>query len=238
MIMRSWNQRTELLLGAGAVAKFAKSHVLVAGMGGVGSFAAEFLVRAGVGKITIVDSDKVEASNRNRQIPALKSNEGRYKTEVMAERLKDINPDLQINPLCEYIKDKKTGEILSSAKFDYVVDAIDSLSPKVFLIAEALGKGYRVVSSMGSGGRVDIREVRVGDIEESYNCPLARQVRKRLHRLGIRGGFKVVYSPESAVSEPLVVRGRTVRGTISYMPAVFGAYCAYQALDDLACFTR
>ena len=206
------------------------SDVLVVGLGGVGSYAAEMICRAGVGRMTIVDGDSVHVTNRNRQLPALKSNEGIMKARVMADRLKDINPDLELTVIEEYIKDDRMIEILEEG-FDYVVDAIDTLSPKVFLIYHSLKMKYNVVSSMGAGGKLDPLRVRIADISETTDCTLARILRKRLHRLGIRDGFMAVYSDEvidkSKVKE---VEGelnkKSVVGTVSYMPAAFGIACA------------
>lgn len=213
------------------------SDVLVVGLGGVGSYAAEMICRAGVGRMTIVDGDRVQVTNRNRQLPALKSNEGNMKARVMAGRLKDINPDLELTVIEEYIKDDRMIEILE-AGFDYVVDAIDTLSPKVFLIYHSMKMKYKVVSSMGAGGKLDPLRVRIADISETTDCTLARILRKRLHRLGIREGFMAVYSDEvidkSKVKE---VEGeqnkKSVVGTVSYMPAAFGIACASVVIRGL-----
>lgn len=233
--MKNWQERTILLLGEDKVAKFAESHVLVAGLGGVGAYVAELLCRAGVGVLTIIDGDRVEPSNRNRQLPAFKSTEKRWKTEVVAERLKDINPDIQLNVICEFIRDERTKEILSE-KYDFVVDAIDSLSPKVHLIAEALNNGFKIISSMGAGGKIDPSLVRISNIEDSYNCPLARMVRKRLHKLGIREGLRVVFSPEKVIKANIRKMSDSEKspvGTISYMPAIFGCFCASEVIKSL-----
>lgn len=224
-----------LLYGAETVAKFAKAHVLIVGLGGVGGASAEFLGRAGIGKFTVADGDKIEPSNRNRQLPALSSTEGKLKTAVLAERLRDINPDVEIIEIPEFIRDKKTDEILE-VKYDFAIDAIDTLSPKINLIAKLIGRGIPLVSSMGSGGKSDISQVKVSDIEDSFNCPLARMVRKRLHRMGIRGGFRVVFSPESCPEnaiENCPEKNRSIVGTVSYMPAVFGAYCAAEVIQSI-----
>ena len=172
-----------------------QKHVLIAGLGGVGAMAAEQICRAGVGNITIIDGDSVHTSNRNRQLPALRSTEGIAKTEVMSKRLMDINPDLKLTIINEYIKDERTSEILEQG-FDYVVDAIDTLSPKVFLLYHCTRLQIPVVSSMGAGGKFDPMQVRVADISESYNCKLAYYMRKRLHKMGVWKGIKVVFSPE------------------------------------------
>jgi tRNA A37 threonylcarbamoyladenosine dehydratase len=182
--MNEWLTRTELLLGQEKLDKLKASNVLVVGLGGVGAYAAEMICRAGVGKMTIVDGDTVNATNRNRQLPALTSNEGKPKASVMEERLKDINPELLLTAIPEYIKDERMIEIID-AGFDYVVDAIDTLSPKVFLIFHSLAKKIPVVSSMGAGGKFDMTDIRIADISDTTDCNLARILRKRLHRLGV-----------------------------------------------------
>jgi tRNA A37 threonylcarbamoyladenosine dehydratase len=234
-----WQSRTELLLGKKSLDKLAGSHVLVVGLGGVGAYAAELICRAGIGKMTIVDGDSVDVTNRNRQLLGLIKDQGREKASVMAERLKQINPDAEINPINEFIKDDRMKEILAQP-YDYVVDAIDTLSPKVFLAKIALENGLKLVSSMGAGGKTDPEKVMIDDIDKSYNCKLARAMRKRLHRMGITSGFKVVFSPEP-VNENAVLtlnedqeNQKSIVGTISYMPAIFGCMCASIVIRDLA----
>src|SRR5512133_3074431 len=177
-----------MLLGEKGLQKLMSSHVLVVGLGGVGSYASEMICRAGVGEMTIVDGDAIHITNINRQLPALKSTEGRGKAEVMATRLLDINPDLKLHLINEYLKDEGMIRVLE-AGFDYVVDAIDTLSPKVFLIYHSLEKKYPVVSSMGAGGKFDPLSIRISDISDTSECNLARAIRKKLHKLGIREGF-------------------------------------------------
>lgn len=234
-----WLTRTELLLGGKDLKKLSDANVLVVGLGGVGAYAAEFICRAGVGRMTVIDGDNVETSNRNRQLLALKSTETQSKALLMSNRLKDINPNAEITPIHEFIRDDRMKEILSF-HYDYVVDAIDSLSPKVYLIKISLDNGLKVVSSMGAGGKMDPSKVQVSDIDDSYKCKLARTVRKRLHRLGITTGFKVVFSPEDVPDEAvLAIEGEEIKnknsivGTISYMPAIFGIYCASTVINDL-----
>ncbi|MDD5728197.1 MAG: tRNA threonylcarbamoyladenosine dehydratase [Victivallales bacterium] len=234
-----WQQRTALLLTPEKIKILRQSRVLVAGVGGVGAYAAEMLGRAGIGSITIADGDRIESSNRNRQLPALSSTEGRIKTEVMAERLRDINPDAEIIPLYRFLRDEFTDEALA-AGFDYVVDAIDTLSPKTALIAKCIRRGLPLVSSMGSGGKLDPGQVKTADISRTRNCPLAKAVRKRLHRQGIYTGFQAVFSPEEVPGHAVTgdededsgKTGSTV-GTISYMPAVFGCCCAAAVIREL-----
>ena len=236
--MSDWLERTELILGEPGLMKLMAANVLVVGLGGVGAYAAEMICRSGVGKMTIVDGDTITVSNRNRQLPALKSTEGLPKADVMANRLKDINPDLELVVINEYLKDARMEEVLD-AGFGFVVDAIDTLSPKIFLICHSIRRGIPVVSSMGAGGKFDPAMIRISDISETTNCPLARILRKRLHRLGIRDGFTAVYSPEAVdKGKILAVEGQqnkaSVVGTISYMPAAFGIACASVVIRKLA----
>ncbi|HBS85229.1 MAG: tRNA threonylcarbamoyladenosine dehydratase [Bacteroidetes bacterium GWF2_38_335] len=232
-----WISRTELLLGKSDLKKLQTAHVLVVGLGGVGAYAAEQICRAGVGKMTIVDGDKVEPSNRNRQLPALISNEGKEKAEVMGKRLKDINPDLDLTVICEYIKDDRMVEILQAEKYNYVVDAIDTLAPKIFLIYHSLKNNLRIVSSMGAGGKFDPSMVNVSDISQSFNCNLARMLRKRLHKLGVYNGVKVIFSSEKIKEGSMIIsegeNKKSTVGTISYMPPVFGCFCASVVVRDL-----
>jgi tRNA threonylcarbamoyladenosine dehydratase len=240
--MDEWLSRTEILLGTEGLEKLKSARVIVVGLGGVGAYAAEMICRAGVGSMTIVDGDKVNSSNRNRQLLALKSTHGKAKADLMGARLLDINPGLDLKIIDEYIKDERMIEILD-AGFDYVVDAIDTLSPKIFLIYHSLQKRYRLVSSMGSGGKYDPLKITISDISETTDCTLARILRKRLHRLGIREGFTAVYSPETidkskVVPSPGERNKASVVGTISYMPAAFGIACASVVLRDLAGIQR
>lgn len=236
--MTNWQSRTELCLGPEGLKKLQISNVLVVGLGGVGAYAAEMICRAGVGKMTIVDGDTIHSSNRNRQLPAMKSTEGMLKAMVMGDRLKDINPDLDLTVIQEFLKDERMTEILDNG-YDFVVDAIDTLSPKVFLIYHSLKRNFPLVSSMGAGGKFDPLKISIADISETTNCTLARILRKRLHRLGITEGFKAVYSPEVVGKEKVIsIEGErnkaSVVGTISYMPAAFGIACASAAIRKLA----
>lgn len=232
-----WLERTELLLGREKLSKLRQAHILVVGLGGVGAYAAEMLCRSGIGKMTIVDGDKIHATNRNRQLIALSSVEGLSKASTMGQRLLDINPDLELTVLDEYIRDDRMIDILNG-HFDYVIDAIDTLSPKVFLIFHSVSKGLKIVSSMGSGGKYDPMLVRTSDLSESYNCKLASILRKRLHSLGIYTGVKVVFSPEKVNPDTIVltdneVNKRSTVGTISYMPPVFGCFLASVVIREL-----
>jgi tRNA A37 threonylcarbamoyladenosine dehydratase len=240
--MTDWLSRTELLLDEEKLKKLKNSSVLVVGLGGVGAWTAEMICRAGVGSMTIVDGDNVHPTNRNRQLPALKSTEGMAKAEVMGQRLLDINPDIRLTVIQEYIKDDSMTKILDKS-FDYVVDAIDTLSPKIFLIFHSLQRNLPLVSSMGAGGKFDPARVTISDISETTDCSLARILRKRLHRLGIREGFTAVYSTEVIDKEKIIATNgeqnkASIVGTISYMPAAFGIACASVVLRDLACISR
>ena len=240
--MTDWLTRTELLLDEEKLKKLKNSSVLVVGLGGVGSWAAEMICRAGVGAMTIVDGDNIHSTNRNRQLPALKSTEGLAKAEVMGQRILDINPDIKLTVIQEYIKDDRMIEILSK-NYDYVVDAIDTLSPKIFLIFHSVQRNLPLVSSMGAGGKFDPARVNISDISETTDCSLARILRKRLHRLGIREGFTAVYSNEVIDKEKIIATNgeqnkASIVGTISYMPAAFGIACASVVLRDLASISR
>jgi tRNA threonylcarbamoyladenosine dehydratase len=237
MSVPHWLTRTDLLIGSEKLDILHSKHVLVAGLGGVGAMAAEQLCRAGIGKLTIVDGDTVHPSNRNRQLPALISTEGMEKAEVMRQRLMDINPKLNLIVVKEYIKDDRLVELMEK-RYDYVIDAIDTLSPKVFLLFNAFRLGLPTVSSMGAGGKFDPGLVQVADLDDSYNCKLAYYMRKRLHKLGVRKGIKVVFSPEVVSREALhltegELNKKSTVGTISYMPAVFGCFCASTVIRDL-----
>ncbi|MDX2414120.1 MAG: tRNA threonylcarbamoyladenosine dehydratase [Bacteroidales bacterium] len=232
-----WQKRTELLLGKESLGKLAQANVLVVGLGGVGAYAAELICRAGVGSMTIVDGDRVKETNINRQLVALNTTIGRNKTEALAERLLDINPDLKLTMFAEFIKDERVIEIIDRG-YDYIVDAIDTLSPKLYLIYHAMQKGTPVVSSMGAGGKLDPAMIEITDISKSYNCKLARTLRKRLHRLGIRKGFIVVFSPEEVPGESVELTDNEQNkksnvGTVSYMPPAFGCACASVVIRGL-----
>ena len=232
-----WLERTELLIGKENVEKLSQAHVLVAGMGGVGSWCAEMLVRAGVGELTIIDGDVVQPSNRNRQLPALESTQGMPKTEVMEERLKAVNPEVIIHSRGFFHTGEDFEELLQKP-FDYVVDAIDSLTPKVLLIVAATQNSRRLISSMGAGGKLNPEKVEIADISKSYHCKLARMVRKRLTKFSIKTGFDVVFSPEPVHKSSVVpTEGErnkvTTVGTISYMPALFGLMAASKVIREL-----
>ncbi|MFM2361580.1 MAG: hypothetical protein RLZZ316_482 [Bacteroidota bacterium] len=233
----SWLSRTQLLIGEPALLKLTRSHVMVVGLGGVGSYAAEFIARAGIGKMTIIDGDVVDPTNRNRQLPALATNHGLSKAEIMAERLKAINPELELTVIKEFINPEMVLNHLTTSP-DYVLEAIDSITPKITFIKTAFEKGLRIVSSMGAGAKLDPTQLKVVDISKTYNCPFAQQVRKYLKQHQIRKGIKVVFSPEAPIKESLMLTNGTpfkksAYGTISYLPAVFGAVAASVVIRDL-----
>ncbi|HEX5742432.1 MAG TPA: tRNA threonylcarbamoyladenosine dehydratase [Flavobacteriaceae bacterium] len=232
-----WLERTELLIKKEGLEHLKKAHILIVGMGGVGSFAAEFIARAGAGAMTIVDGDVVDITNKNRQLPALTSTIGKPKVEVMAARLMDINPDLKLTVVNEFISPERAFEIVDNS-FDYVVDCIDSITPKVNLILACKRKRVKIVSSMGAGGKMNPALVKVSDIHNTRDCFLAKSVRKRLAKEGIQKGVKVVFSSEIPNEESLqLVENQDYKksyyGTISYMPALFGMYAASVVINFL-----
>ncbi|MEI6124342.1 MAG: tRNA threonylcarbamoyladenosine dehydratase [Bacteroidota bacterium] len=232
-----WLERTELLIGTEKIIRLKQSHVLVMGLGGVGSAAAEMLCRAGIGKLTLIDSDCVEPSNRNRQLIALKSTEGQKKTEVLAARLRDINPDMELNLIAQYLEGKPMVALLHN-KFDYIVDAIDTLSPKAYMLLNGVLLNHRIVSAMGAGAKLDVSKIQIADISETHTCTFAFDIRKRLRKLGVSNGFKAVFSIEQPVKSSVIFNANTknkksIVGTISYMPVVFGCYCAAVVINDL-----
>jgi tRNA A37 threonylcarbamoyladenosine dehydratase len=234
----SWLSRTELLIGRTSLEKLAQSHVMVVGLGGVGSFAAEFIARSGIGKMTIIDGDVVDPTNRNRQLPALATNHGESKAEIMAERIKAINPEIELTVIKDFVLPEKVLEHLSIQP-DYIIDAIDSITPKITFLKSAFELKVPIVSSMGAGAKLDPTRLQVVDISETYNCPFAQQVKKQLKkRFSIKNGIKVVFSPEKPIKESLMLTDgknfkKSAYGTISYLPAVFGAVVASVVIRDL-----
>ena len=236
--MEDWKQRTRLLLGEEKMERLQQAHVLVVGLGGVGAYAAEMICRAGVGRMTIVDADTVQPTNINRQLPALHSTMGREKAEVLAARFKDINPDIQLTVLPVFLKDDNIPELLDAARYDFVVDAIDTLAPKCYLITEALKRHIKIVSSMGAGAKSDITQIRFADIWDTYHCGLSKAVRKRLQKLGIKRKLPVVFSTEQADPKAVLLtedeqNKKSTCGTVSYMQAVFGCYLAEYVIKRL-----
>ena len=234
-----WTGRTALLLGGDKMERLRRAHVLVVGLGGVGAYAAEMICRAGVGRMTLVDADTVQPSNINRQLPALHSTVGRLKADVLAERFRDINPDIQLTVMPVFIKDEAVDRLLDAAPYDFVVDAIDSLSPKCHLIAGAWARRLKIVSSMGAGAKADITQVKFADLWDTYHCGLSKAVRKRLQKMGLRRKLPVVFSTEQADPRAVAMADegepckKSTCGTVSYLPAVFGCYLAEYVIKRL-----
>ena len=237
-MQKNWLERTELLIKEHGVEKLHNANLLVVGLGGVGSFAAEFLARSGIGKMTIVDGDTVDITNINRQLPALHSTVGKPKVEVVSERLLDINPDLQLTKINEFLNPERMDEVTGDQKFDYILDCIDSVTPKLALIITAKRKKIKIVSSMGAGGKMDPSKVMVRDISKTYNCFLAKNVRKRLKKEKINKGIRCVFSNEIQNEESLKMTDganfkRSFYGTSSFIPAIFGLYAAAEVINHL-----
>lgn len=236
---KNWLERTELLVKEEGIQKLQNANLLIIGLGGVGSFAAEFLARAGVGKITIVDGDTVDITNINRQLPALHSTVGKMKTELVAERLRDINPELQLTIISTFLNPENMDETLHEQNFDYILDCIDSVSPKISLIKAAKKRKIKVISCMGAGGKKDPSKVLVRDLSKTNNCYLAKQIRKRLKKeSNIVKGVKCVFSSELQDEKSLKLTDgtnykRSFYGTNSYIPALFGLYAAAEVINYL-----
>ena len=233
-----WLQRTELLVKEEGIERLQSANILIVGLGGVGSFAAEFLVRSGIGNLTIVDGDTVDITNINRQLPALNSTIGKNKTDIVAERILDINPEINLKKINEFLEPERMEKILTQEKFDYVLDCIDSLSPKLALIITCKRKKIKLVSAMGAGGKTDPSKVMVRDISKTNNCFLAKQIRKKLKKEQIHKGFRCVFSTEIQDENSLKMTDgsnykKSFYGTISYMPAIFGLYAAAEVIRFL-----
>ena len=236
--MENWKQRTALLLGEEKTERLRNAHVLVVGLGGVGAYAAEMICRAGVGRMTIVDADTVQPTNLNRQLPALHSTLGIPKANILEARFKDINPELELKVLPVFLKDENIPELLDAARYDFIVDAIDTLSPKCYLIYYALQRRIKIVSSMGAGAKSDITQVRFADLWDTYHCGLSKAVRKRLQKMGVKRKVPVVFSTEQADTNAVLLTDdemnkKSTCGTVSYMPAVFGCYLAEYVIKRL-----
>lgn len=235
----TWNDRTRLLIGDEGIDRLAGAHVTVCGLGAVGSFAVEALARAGVGHLRLVDYDTVDPTNINRQLFALTSTVGMKKTQVAEARVRDIHPGCRVSVIDTVIDEHSRPQIMAGP-MDVLVDAIDSLSSKVYLIANAHRAGIPVVSSMGAAGRLDANAIVTADLSETHTCPLARFVRRRLHRQGIFSGVRCVFSTEVAVKKDDAhqlphdgARVAPVLGSISYVTAIYGLKAAYEAITCL-----
>ena len=234
-----WSQRTHLLYGEERAARIAAAHVLVVGTGGVGAYAAEMLCRAGVGRLTLLDADEVSPSNINRQLPALHSTIGRPKVEVLAERFLDINPAVKLCVRPEYLAAEEAEALLDAEAYSFVIDAIDTIAPKVALLAAALRCRQPIVSSMGAGAKTDITQIRFADVWDTYHCGLSKSVRSGLARAGLKGRkLPVVFCAQQADRAALLTvenerNKKTTTGTVSYMPATFGCFLAQYVLERL-----
>lgn len=238
-----WTDRTAILVGGQGLSKLRDACVAVIGLGGVGAVAAEMVARSGVGHMLILDSDSVSETNKNRQVIAFDSTLGKMKCDIVATRLKDINPELDLHIVKEYLTADNAASLLGAVRPDFLIDAIDTLAPKLALIKYCVDSGIPLVSSMGSGAKYDVTRIRIADLSKSYNCPLAYIVRKKLRHMGISKGFPVVFSEElpvesaivemSAEEQAEVSNKKSQVGTISYLPAAFGCACAQAAITGL-----
>lgn len=236
--MSNWLERTELLIGKEALDKLKNANVLVVGLGGVGSYAAETLVRSGLGSMTIIDGDDVDPTNKNRQLQALNSTVGEQKAFVLRDRFYDINPDLKLTVIDKFMEPEAMRELIQQHHFDYALDCIDSISPKLSLILTLRREKQKYISSMGAGGKMDPSKIRVADITQTKECKFAVQIKKRLKRVGVRDNILVVFSEE--IQKPESIRmtdgsnyKKSFYGTIAYMPAMFGMTMAAEVIKRL-----
>ena len=216
-----WLQRTELLFGAEKMKRLHDAHVLVVGTGGVGAYAAEMICRAGVGRLTLVDADEVQITNLNRQLPAMHSTLGQPKVKILADRFRDINPELQVEARAAYLTEEDIPQLLDSEKFSFIVDAIDTITPK-----------------WGAGAKYDLSKIQFADLWDTYHCGLSKAVRKRLQKMGPKRKLPVVFSTEQADTNAILLvdnekNKKSTAGTVSYMPAVFGCYLAQYVIEHL-----
>ena len=225
--------RTEMLLGNEGMNKLKKSNVAIFGIGGVGSFVAESLARCGIGSIVLIDYDIIDITNINRQIHATHKTIGRPKVEVMKERILDINPEINIHIYNSCLNQSNSHELISK-EYDYVVDAIDMVSSKLELIEKCKNMNIPIISSMGTGNKLNPNELRVGDIYETSVCPLAKVMRRELRKRGIKD-LKVVWSKEEPIKTGIFKEGtnRPVPGSISFVPSVAGLIIASEVVKDI-----
>ena len=238
--MGDWLERTELLIGESSIQNLKNSHVLIVGLGGIGSFAAEFIARSGIGEMTIIDGDCFDITNKNRQLTALDSTINKNKARVLEERIKDINPTLQINVLEEFVVPTRVWEILNEFKPDYVMDCIDSVTPKLEWIKACLRLKIKIISHLGAGGKIDPSKVQVAKLENVYNCKLGHHIKKRLKRERVNfKRVKAVFSIEIQDKDSLKLTDgtnfkRSFYGTISYMPGLFGLHGSAEVIKYLS----
>ena len=236
------HDRTHLLIGQTGLDRLAKSNVLIAGLGGVGGFAAEAIARAGVGQMTLLDNDEIADSNLNRQLLALRSTVGRPKAKVMAERIQDINPDIELTIVKAFLNPDNAAELITAARYDFIIDCIDTLACKAALVYQSQQLNVPIISALGAGGRLDANQLEITTLNKTHTCPLAREMRRRLRALHGELRYPVVFSKEipkkgtahQAVGDPdNPGRPRAVNGTISYLPGLFGLMMAGYVIEDL-----
>lgn len=234
--MSDWLERSELLMGKEAIDKLKKSHVLIVGLGGVGSFSAEFIARAGVGKMTIIDGDVFDISNKNRQLMAMDSTIGKNKAIVLGEKLKDINSELELNIIDEFVIPERVWEILKEFKPDYVMDCIDSVSPKIEWIVASIRLKIKIITHLGAGGKMDPSAVKVARLKNTYNCKLAAQIKSRLKTRGVdTKRVRAIFSSELQLKDSLQMTDgsnykKSFYGTSPYIPALFGLMGAAEVI--------
>ncbi|MCI5501945.1 MAG: tRNA threonylcarbamoyladenosine dehydratase [Lachnospiraceae bacterium] len=229
--------RTSLLIGDEAVEKLKNSNVIVFGVGGVGGFVCEALARAGIGSISMVDHDTVSLSNINRQIVADHTTVGRLKVDVMKERIKNINPDCNVSAYdCFYLPEN--ADEFDFTKYDYIVDAVDTVTAKLEIIVQAKKCGTKVISSMGTGNKLDPTKFEITDIYKTSVCPLAKVMRRELKKRGVKS-LKVLYSTEQPRKQTVVAEGekRPVPGSISFVPSAAGLIIAGEVVRELSDIT-
>ena len=232
--MKEQFSRTEMLIGNEALGKLSGSRVAVFGIGGVGGFVAEALARAGVGKIDLIDNDRISLSNINRQIIALSSTVGRLKTEAMKERIIDINSEAKVECINKLVLPESINDF-DFSEYDYIVDAIDTVSGKIAIIEKAYNEGIPVISSMGTGNKLDPTKFQIADINKTSVCPLARVMRYELRKRGVKK-LKVLYSQEEPIKphiEEKTEKGRAVPASISFVPSVAGLIIGAEVIKDL-----
>jgi len=236
----NWLERTELLMSKESIERLKKSHVLIVGLGGIGSFAGEFIARSGVGKMTIIDGDVFDPTNKNRQLTALDSTIGKNKAVVLAERIRDINPEIELNVIQEFVLPERVWELLAEYKPDYVMDCIDSVTPKLEWIVACLKTKTKIISHMGAGGKMDPSAVKVGKLKETHNCKLASHIKKRLKRMHVDfKKVKAVYSSELQRKDSLKMTDgnnykKSFYGTASYIPGLSGLMGAAEVIRYLS----